>query len=394
MRRRFGHEEALFTPSFICICCANLLFFVAGFMMIPVLPLYLLDSLHASKSMVGIVLSAYMAGALFLRPFSGFMVDQFQRKPLFILFAALFVMPFGGYLLAKTLFLIGFIRAVHGMCFGMLTTSSTTLAVDIMPLDKLGTGIGIYGMMTSLAMALGPMVGMMVLESASYNGVFGVASGCASGGLLLGLMVKGKRVAVSRGEKLSLDRFFLKKGTWAFIGLILMGFVYGLLINYLSMVARERGIETNAGYFFMLMSVGLILSRFFAGNLIDKGYIACLILGGKTLIAGAMAAFLFVPSEMVFFGSAVVFGLGYGMMSPSYQTLFIRLAEPTRRGTANSTYLVGWDVGIGLAVLLGGVIADLTSLDTSFLLSFAFLFLSAVLFLKITLPHYKKNTLS
>ena len=76
------------------------------------------------------------------------------------------------------------------------------------------------------------------------------AMGCAAGGILLGLLVKKQRVTASRGEKISLDRFFLKKGTYAFIGLVLMAFVYGLLVNYLSVFARERHVMANPGYFF------------------------------------------------------------------------------------------------------------------------------------------------
>ena len=247
--------------------------------------------------------------------------------------------------------------------------------------------------MGSLAMALGPMIGMLVLEAGSYDAVFITAMGCAAGGILLGLLVKKQRVTVSRGEKISLDRFFLKKGTYAFIGLVLMAFVYGLLVNYLSVFARERHVMANPGYFFLLMSLGLILSRLFAGGMIDKGYIGRLILGGKGTILLASLLFLFVPTETVFFGSAVAFGLGFGMMSPSYQTLFINLAEPTRRGTANATYLIAWDVGIGAAVLLGGLIAEISSFDDAFILGLIMLFFSAVLYMKVIGPQYEKNKL-
>ena len=378
MRRRLCPKEALFTPSFIAVCSANLLFFIASFMMVPVLPIYLLDGLHASKSVVGIILSAYMIGALVMRPLSGFLADQFPRKILFLVCGILFAAQFEGYLLFNALALVGIVRALHGMSFGALSTSAATLAVDVIPIAKLGTGIGLYGMMGSLAMALGPMIGMLVLEAGSYDAVFITAMGCAAGGILLGLLVKKQRVTASRGEKISLDRFFLKKGTYAFIGLVLMAFVYGLLVNYLSVFARERHVMANPGYFFLLMSLGLILSRLFAGGMIDKGYIGRLILGGK---------------ETVFFGSAVAFGLGFGMMSPSYQTLFINLAEPTRRGTANATYLIAWDVGIGAAVLLGGLIAEISSFDDAFILGLIMLFFSAVLYMKVIGPQYEKNRL-
>ena len=213
MRRRLCPKEALFTPSFIAVCSANLLFFIASFMMVPVLPIYLLDGLHASKSVVGIILSAYMIGALVMRPLSGFLADQFPRKILFLVCGILFAAQFEGYLLFNALALVGIVRALHGMSFGALSTSAATLAVDVIPIAKLGTGIGLYGMMGSLAMALGPMIGMLVLEAGSYDAVFITAMGCAAGGILLGLLVKKQRVTASRGEKISLDRFFLKKGT-------------------------------------------------------------------------------------------------------------------------------------------------------------------------------------
>ena len=80
MRRRLCPKEALFTPSFIAVCSANLLFFIASFMMVPVLPIYLLDGLHASKSVVGIILSAYMIGALVMRPLSGFLAERYDES--------------------------------------------------------------------------------------------------------------------------------------------------------------------------------------------------------------------------------------------------------------------------------------------------------------------------
>ena len=242
-------------------------------------------------------------------------------------------------------------------------------------------------------MAAGPMMGWVGVEAGSDGAVFIAAVGWAAGGVLLGMLGRKQRVTLSRGERISLDRFFLKKGTYAFIGLVLMAVVYGLLVNYLSVFARERHVMANPGYFFLLMSLGLVLSRLFAGGMIDKGYIGRLILGGKSAILLASLLFLFVPTETVFFGSAVAFGLAFGMMSPSYQTLFINLAEPTRRGTANAASLSAWDVGIGAAVLLGGLIAEISSFDHAFILGLIMLFFSAVLYMKVIGPQYEKNKL-
>ena len=382
-----GCEERLFTSSFLAICCANLLIFTAFYMLFPVLPIYLMDELQAQKGTIGAILSAYTIGTLSIRPIAGFMVDRYPRKVLYVLFAALFSLFFSGYLLLHVLLLIGILRALHGLAFGMLTTSSTTIAVDIMPVSKIGTGIGIYGVTTSTAMAIGPMLGMLILEKTSYPFVFASSMGCAIAGCLCGMMVRhNKTIPPVKSVSLSLDNFFLKKGIHAFFSQALCGFFYGLLVNFLSVFARERGIEPNPGFFFCLLAIGLILSRFFAGGMIDKGYIGKLIVAGTLLTALAGLVFILVPGQYPFFLSAVGIGMGYGMLTPAYQTLFINFASPSERGKANSTFFISWDGSIGLAVFLGGLVSQAFGLQIAYLLGVGLLFCSVFCFIYFTLP--------
>ena len=134
MRRRLCPKAALFTPSFIAVSSANLLFIIASIMMVPVLPIYMLDGLHASKSVVGIILSANMIRELVMRHHSGFLADQFPRKILFVVCCILFAAEFEGYLLFNALALVGIVRALYGMSFGALSTSAATLACDVIPI--------------------------------------------------------------------------------------------------------------------------------------------------------------------------------------------------------------------------------------------------------------------
>ena len=383
----FNSEERLFTPSFIAICIANLLIYVSFYMLFPVLPIYLLDVLHSSQGMMGIILSCYTIGVLTIRPASGLLVDTYPRKVLYCLCAAAFSILFSGYLFFHTLILVAVLRAVHGMSFGLLTTSSSTLAVDIIPVNKLGTGIGFYGVTMSVAMALGPMVGMLLLEHWSYDMVFISALGCSVCGCACGLLVRhNKTIPPHKPFKMSWDSFFLKKGFHAFISQGLCGFFYGLMVNFLSVFARERAIDINPGFFFCLLAIGTLSTRFGSGRLIDRGHIAKLIIGGTSLVACSGLMFAFSSSEFAFFSSAVGIGVGYGLLTPAYQALFIGFSDPDERGKANSTFYIAWDGSIGTAVFCGGMLSQMFGLQCAYLIGIAMLCLSVLCFIRYTIP--------
>jgi predicted MFS family arabinose efflux permease len=98
---------------------------------------------------------------------------------------------------------------------------------------------------------------------------------------------------------------------------------------------------------------------------------------------------------ILFYTIAFFLGWGYGMLFPSYNTIFMDLAPSNRRAAASSTYMTTWDVGIGIGLVLGGRLADtggglpLAYLVGAFAISF-----SVVYFMRIAAPHFAKNKLN
>ena len=95
-------------------------------------------------------------------------------------------------------------------------------------------------------------------------------------------------------------------------------------------------------------------------------------------------------------GLAVTFavsGIGFGTMFPAYNTLFVNLAPNSKRGTATSTYLTSWDVGIGIGMLVGGSIAEVSSLSYGYLLGAMLTLVSLVYYNRVVAPHFMKNKL-
>ena len=380
-------RDPLFTPSFILICLSNLMIFAAFYMLFPVLPIYLMDELKASPALMGVVLSAYTIGTMIIRPIAGFLVDRFPRKTLFCIFAIFFSAMFSGYLMIRILGLIAVLRVLHGFAFGLMTTTASTLAIDIMPIRRVGMGISIFGVAINIAMAIGPMAGMFILNHASFQTVFTAALGLSILGSVLGFMVKCTNgIPIRKKITFSFNEFFLIKGVHAFAAQAMTGIFWGLMVNFVSVYAREQEISINVGFFFLLLAAGAILSRCGTGSLIDRGHTCALIVIGTLLVAFSAWMFVFTHQAIVFLCAALGIGLGYGLLTPAYQSLFVRFANADERGKANSTYFIAWDVSIGGSVLMGGTLIQWIGLHNTYLSSVCLLFASVIYFMGFVYP--------
>lgn len=111
-------KDKLISPSFCYILAANFLLFFAFYLILPILPFYLQDQFDADKSMIGFILSCYTIAALCIRPFSGYLLDTFARRPLYLLAYSVFMVIFAGYMIASLLSIFIVLRILHGFAFG------------------------------------------------------------------------------------------------------------------------------------------------------------------------------------------------------------------------------------------------------------------------------------
>ena len=390
----------LWTKNFILACLANFLLYFAFYMLLPTLPLYLIETFEARPGLVGTVLSSYIAAALIIRPFSGYLLDSFSRKPLYFLSYLLFVAVFAGYLAAGTLMAFTLFRILHGFTFGTVSVAGSTVIIDILPSSRRGEGLGYFGITNNLAMAFGPMAGLLLNDATgSFSAIFllSIVSG-SLGVVCVWLLHIPPRPKVKHAP-LSLDRFFLLNGIPACINICLLGIPYAMMTTYVALYAQQLGIG-SPGLFFMLLSVGLIGSRLFSGARVDKGQISVMVLLGIAIVTGGYMLFAslaglqdagFGAVNLLFFVSAFIFGIGYGTMFPAFNTLFVQLAQNHQRGTAMSTYLTGWDLGTSMGLLAGGFIAQSFGFHVNYMFSVGLCIGAWLLFRYVTGPHFAKH---
>lgn len=389
-------KARLWNADFIKVFIGNFMLFFAFQLIVPLLPLYLKESFQADKQMIGFVLSGYTLAALIIRPFGGYMVDSFPRKKVLLICYFVFFIFFAGYIVAGTLLIFALIRSLHGFSFGAVTVASSTVAIDVLHPQRRAEGIGYYGLSNNAAMALGPTAALMVYNMfPNFDYLFAFSLLSAGIGFAVVCSVKPKaRDAVRVKQPISLDRFFLLKGWRAGVSIACYAFAFGVLSTYLAIYGKEELGMTNgtATYFFLLAS-GLILSRLIGSRSLRNGKITQNAAAGGLISVIGYSMFALIHAPWAYYCSAVIIGLGNGHMFPAYQNMFINLAPNSKRGTANSTLLTSWDVGIGLGVLIGGSIAETLSYHAAFITAALGQLLGIILFFVAVKSHYNRYKL-
>ncbi len=386
-------RERLWTKDFITAALANFLIASSFHLLMPTIPIYLSEQLNVTPSNIGIVLSSYSLALLIIRPFCGYWVDVYSRKPLYMIGVSFFVLMFFGYYFAATVAVFIILRFAHGLFWGLTTVSSNTVAIDIVPSSRRAEGIGYFGVTMNIAMAFAPFIAVEIYNGFGFETLVSVAIGMGILAILAVTQIKvPQRKKLDETPPISLDRFILVKGLPVFFNQLFLSFGWGTLIAYAVLYGKQIELS-NAGMFFLFLASGIVVSRIASGRLVDKGHIHSVIMIAIAVIILGFVGFANAQSVWLFFISAFTLGVGYGTLLPALQTIYINMAPHTKRGTANSTYLTGFDVGIGLGMLLGATIAGKMGFSNMYLVTASLSFVAMIIYWFNSRRVYERNKL-
>ena len=393
-------QDKLVSPGYCLILAANFLLYFGFYLLMPVFPFYLVEEFGVTEGAVGAILACYTVAALAVRPFSGYLLDTFARKPLYLLAFSVFTLIFGGYIITGTVLMFIVLRIIHGFSFGTVTVAGNTIVIDITPSSRRGEAVGYYGLANNIAMSLGPMTGLFMHDHVSFDTIFITALCCCLAGLICACCIKTPKKQPMPRTAISLDRFILLKGIPLGLDLLLLSIPYGMTTTYVAMYAKNMGITGGTGLFFTCMAVGLAISRLFSGKQVDHGHITevihiafyPVILCFLSLFFCERVASVSVhAASLMLYATALVLGAGFGTMFPAFNTMFVNLGRHDQRGTATSTYLTSWDIGIGIGLVLGGIIGQHSSFSYAYLMGAGLSLISLLGFVFYASPHFHRN---
>ncbi len=385
-------KPKLWTASYLNVCLANFLMACSFNLLMPSIPLYITEQMGIAQSKTGIVLASYAIALMFVRPFSGYLVDLYSRKKILFIAFSCYVLIFFGYFWATTVLIFVIVRFLHGITWGISTVSSSTLAIDVVPSERRAEGIGYYGTFMNVAMAIGPFIAIHIYHEYSFQMLLWCAIAMGVLGIVTVALIKAPEKPKVQREKLSLDRFFLIKGWPIFLNQLLPCFAWGTIGPFVAQYGKEINIP-NAGIFFLFWAGGIIASRIFAGKLVDKGMIHQVNIAAMIIVSIAFAVFAYIHNIYAFCGSGFFIGIGFGMMFPALQTLYINLAQNSQRGTANSTYLIGFDLGLALGMLIGGYITGYMTFSDLYMIAAGLCMISVFVYWLVSRSVYERRKL-
>lgn len=369
----------LWTWGYLNVCIANFLMACSFNLLMPSIPLYITEELGVPQTKTGIVLASYAIAILIIRPFSGYIVDLYSRKKVLLISFICYVAIFIGYFYATAILIFVIVRFMHGVMWGLSTVSSSTLAIDLVPSERRAEGIGYYGTFMNVAMAIGPFIAIHIYQTYDFQTLLYCAIFMGILGIVAVMLIKAPQRPKVERQKLSFDRFFLIPAWPIFLNQLLPSFAWGTIGPFVAQYGKEISIP-NAGIFFLFWAGGIIVSRIFAGKMVDKGYIHLVNTSSMLIVAASFCGFALIHNIEAFCIAGLFIGIGFGMMFPALQTLYINMAENSQRGTANSTYLVGFDLGLALGMLVGGYISGMYSFEVLFLVASGLCVLSSIFY--------------
>lgn len=383
-------KNRLWTKDFTLITVANLLMAVAFYFMVPVLPVFLSDNFSATESQIGLVLSFYTIAALLIRPFAGYALDVVSRYSIYVVSLLLFSTVFFGYVWATSILFVLVLRFIHGLTWGSMSTAGSTIAVDLVPQKRRGEGIGIFGLSMTIAMAIGPLIAIAITGDSGYERLFYTAAGFSFFGLVLALFVRVPKIKPLK-RKFKISSLIEKKALPVSLNVFLVTIPYGGIISFIALYGRSIGIESS-GLFFLLIAVGIAISRILSGKSFDRvGPKKICILGLSLLIVG-LTNLALNKTSWGYHSSALIVGFGFGIIMATFQAIANHNVEADKRGAANSTYLTLFDSGIGVGMLLVGYLIQVVGYSGAYILCGVIEVLALIVFIFYTLPRFEKSS--
>lgn len=380
-------KSRIWTKDFIIIVIANFFIFTSFQMTLPTLPLYV-QEIGSNETWVGIIVGIFTFSALLIRPFGGKLLDTTGRAPVFLIGLAILVLSLYSLAISTTILILVIVRIVQGVGWGLSNTASGTIASDLVPKDRRGEGLGFFGLSGNLALAIGPALGLFLVDHIAFSTLFIICGSLTLIALVLALNVRYVKPEPLTDSEIQEDadtaerfNFIEKRALPASALLFFITFTFGGIATFLPAYTFQQGFQSHyIQIYFVLYALALVTTRFFAGRIYDRRGLPIVFIPGIVLIISGLTLLAILKSPVYLFAGAILYGLGFGTVQPALQASAINSTPIRKRGMANATYFSAFDLGVGLGAITFGLVAQYADYSSIYWISASSGVLSLILF--------------
>ena len=380
--------EKIWNRKFILLFITNLLMMATFYASVPILPIYC-QQIGITGAGIGIVLTAMSVTTVLFRPFAGYILDNFNRYHVYMLFLALFCLPFLGFIAFPFYVALVVIRLYMGVVYSVCGSATTTLAGDVLPPNKVGQGVNRFALTISLGMAAGPFIGIQVQNHMSSKTSFIVLFALTAIALICVSFCHIEYPKAERKKFVLADAFYKPALPFMFNMMFIM-IPFGAVIAYSSIFAQEKGLSAVIPYFYIFLVAGMLISKFSTQKMIDAGKHKVLVVISLIVLLATMGSYYFMKTSVHLLLAGFLLGLGYGILQPLFQSFVTGTTPAPKRGTANATYLLSYDIGIGIGSFVMGMFQESIGLSTGFAVTAAAYLIGGIIYAAYVDRYYSK----
>jgi len=348
-----GRPARLLTAAFALLWTASFCVFLSFYLLLPVLPVYA-AGLGMGESTIGLVIGVFALASMVWKPWAGWVLDWRGRRGILVAGAALFALASLCYPATRSVLPLLLVRVVHGTGMGLFPTAAVAVVTDLVPAARRGEAMGLFGMAANLALAIGPALADPAEARLGFTGVCVLATGLATVGTGLAFLTRETSLRTAR-PPFRLRGLFAPQALYPAALTLLMFVPYGVLMAFLPLLARERGVA-SPGLFFTLIAVALLVIRTTAGQLSDRFGRPVVVAPALAVVAIALLVVAVARAPWAIYGAGLLFGLGFGGAQPALMAWAADLVPPGDRGKAMATYYTAWELGIGGGQIVLGLL--------------------------------------
>jgi MFS family permease len=360
----------LYTHSFISFGFANF-FTVSSFGAFFLFPLFL-KSRGGSESDIGIIMGVFTLASVLCRPWISEMIDRIGRKKSYTIGSLImtglplvYLLFQGGLSLFYAPLIL--VRVIHGVGMALCFTAAFTYIADIIPEERLNEGIGMFGVTGLTGLAIGPLMGEIIIGRFGFCVFFVTSSAIASLGLMIHLPLE---ESFRHGDREASSSFFSVLVRRKILVVAMLALVFGIGLaatgNFISPFAKQLNLPFISLYYICYSSAA-ILARLLGGGIADRIGEDRIIPYALLFTGGGLMVLVFLSGSTVLAISGLMSGCGHGLLFPCLNSLVIRNEPIDIRGKINGVFTGGIDAGAFAGSIVLGYIGEWAGFKALFL---------------------------
>lgn len=348
-------KERLWTRNFILALVITIGVNLACNLLLSTISIYA-KQITSTDAYAGVMTGAFTLAALFIRIVAGKMLDKIGRRKVLMFGVGITVLSTVVYLLTNNIYIIIFLRVMQGVGFGISSTAIATIVTDVTPESRMLEGIGYSGVGITITTAIGPSIALALVGENydKFNVLFIVTAAVALFTILLSFKLSYKEVVSKKeegtcdGEGISISKIIIPS-----IVLFIAAVAESTILAFAALYGIELGFS-NIGLFFTINAMGILASRLFINQIVNKLGTNVVVSSGVLIFAASIFGIAVTKTYIMLIIMGFLCGVMVGSLLPIVNLLILDSASKSSRGMANAIYYALIDGGYGIGSIMWG----------------------------------------